>query len=94
MVLGGHDYQSGITHGLIQTYDVDQQRWSLEEETMSVALRCHSAFVMELPKSLKDKKSKSHTLTMQLLVKSIVMVVVSLGLAWCMYFVFCRLFSS
>ena len=59
-VLGGYD-DPYIPHGLIQTYDIDQQRWSLEEATMSVPFLHFSAFVMELPKTLIDEKIHKNT---------------------------------
>ena len=87
MVLGGYD-ASGITHPLIQTYDVHRQRWNLEEETMSVPLKNHSALLMVLPKTLTGEKSKSQTLTMNFLLKTFVKVIVSLGSISIMYFIF------
>ena len=89
IVLGGRDgsrHWPRKVYGLIQTYDVDRQRWSLEEKTMSVPLAMHAAFVM--------KVHRPQALSMALLVKTFVMVVVSLGLAWSMFFIFSRLFGN
>ena len=55
---------------------------------MPVPLEGHSAFEMELP------NSKPQTLTMELLVKSFVMLIISLGLAWCVHFIYHRLFGN
>ena len=89
---GGLD-DGWISCGLIQTYDIDNKKWSLVEETMPYPLWDHSAFVMELPRTLTDRKLKPQTLSMKFLVKTFAMVVVSLGLAWCMYFIYRRCFG-